>query len=85
MRKYVLEVRLEEDSIGSVCLMADVGRGIRPSVVILENCVAHRKEQGLEDIQLLSVFISSPIAESLRVNGRRFSEFGGIMGSHHGQ
>ena len=85
MRKDLLEVGFEENASRGISLISDVGRGVRPSVVILENGITHGKEQGFESIQLLSIVISSPIAESLRMNWGRFSHFVGIMGSHHGQ
>ena len=85
MSKNVLEVGFKENSSCGVRLVADVGGCVGPSVVILENIVTHCKEQGFKHIQLLSILVSSPIAESLRVNRGRFSDFGGIMGSHHGQ
>jgi hypothetical protein len=68
MRKDLLEVGFEENSSRGVSFMSDVGWGIRPSVVILENSVTHGKEQGFENIQLLSILIGSPITEGLRVN-----------------
>jgi len=58
---------------------------MRQAMVGLNGGITHSKEQGFENIQLLAIFVSSPIAESLRVNWGRFSHFGGIMGSHHGQ
>ena len=85
MGKDLLEVRFEENASCCISFMSDAGRSIRPSVVILENSVTHGKEQGFENIQLLSIFIGSPIANSLRVNSGGFSHFGGVMGSHHGQ
>ncbi len=85
MRKDLLEVGFEENSSRGISFMSDVGWGIRPSVVILENSVTHGKEQGFENIQLLSIVIGSPIAEGLRMDSGGFSHFGGVMGSHHGQ
>jgi len=52
MRKDLLEVGFEENSSRGISLVPDVGRSIRPSVVILENSVTHGKEQGFENIQL---------------------------------
>ena len=85
MGKDLLEVGFEENTSGSISLMSDIGWGIRPSVVILENSVTHGKEQGFENIQLLAIVIGSPIAEGLRMDRGGFSHLGSVMGSHHGQ
>ena len=63
----LMEIRLVKKASGGMDLVLDVLRGTRPSVVILENVVDHGEKHWFENIQLLPIVASFPIAESLRM------------------